>query len=343
MSIAILSHRNFPSTPGGAELQLYLIAKELYDISQCKIHWYSNDKQVLSDEILYHDCSDISWIGILRELKSNNVKKIIFRTNHSNNIKIWIAGLLSGSKIIYMFASDGHTDFWYNTVKSRNLKSIFSNLITDIIHRIIISRASLLSAQNVNQWMKLSKFRPKLKLVPNAIYYQKRRIQKSSKTQICWIGSIKIQKQPGIFFNLATRLTDLEFVMAGRNAEFTLPLNLSNFTYLGELTLDGVYNLLAESHILINTSENGIEGFPNVFLQAWQMGCFVISLNTNPNGILNNKLGLHCNGDVVLLEENLLQLASNMQSIKPNEIIETFNQKFSNNDLIDFAQELWHL
>jgi glycosyltransferase involved in cell wall biosynthesis len=57
-----------------------------------------------------------------------------------------------------------------------------------------------------------------------------------------------------------------------------------NLEYLGAKSHSEVNELLARSHIFVNTSTQ--EGFPNTFIQAWLRDVAVVSLNADPDGLL---------------------------------------------------------
>ena len=73
--------------------------------------------------------------------------------------------------------------------------------------------------------------------------------------------------------------------------------NIINFGYVAP---DQIGKYLSRSKILVSTSqpsEEGVskEGFPNVFLEAWSLGIPVVSLHSNPSGLLDsNEIGVLC-------------------------------------------------
>lgn len=142
--------------------------------------------------------------------------------------------------------------------------------------------------------------------------------QKSLPLKVVWIANFKKLKQPEIFVQLAADLQDrsnAQFVMVGAPApkegwykEIVGRISaLVNIEYKGILKQDEVNALLAESHVLVNTSE--YEGFSNTFIQAWLHEVPVVSLNSNPDNLLDNDyLGGFANGDY----HKLLQLVSSL-------------------------------
>lgn len=143
-------------------------------------------------------------------------------------------------------------------------------------------------------------------------------VYKSDPFKIVWIANIKRIKQPEIFIRLARdfhRYTNVRFIMVGaRDSDekwFSSLMHdissVTNLEYLGALKQDDVNYLLMQSHILVNTSKH--EGMSNTFIQAWLCEVPVISLNSNPDGILSDgMLGYCANGNYDLLSQYVKKL-----------------------------------
>lgn len=116
----------------------------------------------------------------------------------------------------------------------------------------------------------------------------------STPLRVVWVSNLKQLKQPELFLDLVDAIApqvDAEFIMVGRpnNTPWGQQLHerierTSAVTYLGEQTQAQVNDLLAKSHVLVNTSE--YEGFPNTYIQAWMRCMPVVSLNVNPSEII---------------------------------------------------------
>ncbi len=148
--------------------------------------------------------------------------------------------------------------------------------------------------------------------------------QKNSQISIVWIANLKPLKQPGLFMKLARKLKELpkvRFIMIGRNSNWRWGNRLQqeiseeisqtgNFEYLGEQPIDKVNEILAQADILVNTSQ--YEGFPNTFIQAWMREVPVVSLNVNPDNILNEYgIGLSCSGSFEKFVQSIRLLVEN--------------------------------
>ena len=136
--------------------------------------------------------------------------------------------------------------------------------------------------------------------------------------QVLWVANLKDFKRPALFVDLAESFVgrdDIRFVMAGRPAtqrRFRPMMDkiptLPNLAFLGEVPLERVNELMAESTVHVNTSSH--EGFPNTFLQAWARGAVVASLSVDPDveGMEAQGIG-YCAGSFARLREIIDRLA----------------------------------
>ena len=138
-------------------------------------------------------------------------------------------------------------------------------------------------------------------LIPNFHPQPNEIIDKSGPLTVTWIANLKPLKRPDAFVRLAQRFTnqpEIRFIMVGASAPRTASTAwqdslmqsiaaTSNLEYRGQLRHDEVNELLARSHIFVNTSTH--EGFPNTFIQAWLREAAVVSLHVDPDGVLERE------------------------------------------------------
>lgn len=123
-------------------------------------------------------------------------------------------------------------------------------------------------------------------------------LDKSGTATVVWIANLKPWKRPEIFVRLAANLGDCagaRFIMVGAPAEaggnlrwqeslMTAIASTGNLQYVGSKTHAEVNALLARAHIFVNTSSH--EGFPNTFIQSWLRDVAVVSLDVDPDQVL---------------------------------------------------------
>jgi glycosyltransferase involved in cell wall biosynthesis len=140
-------------------------------------------------------------------------------------------------------------------------------------------------------------------------------LDKDGPLTVVWIGNLKPWKRPDAFIRLAQQLItcpQVRFVMIGapaagsRNQNWQRPLMHSiettpNLEYWGQKSHAEVNELLDRSHILVNTSTH--EGFPNTFIQAWLRGVAVVSLQVDPDQVLERlRLGIAAPSEEGMME-----------------------------------------
>jgi len=136
-------------------------------------------------------------------------------------------------------------------------------------------------------------------LIPNFHPPATETLDKSGPFTVVWIANLKPWKQPEVFVRLAARLrgrTDVRFVMVGAVSSGNLTWQTAllqsiaatpNLEFMGQKTHDEVNELLARSHVFVNTSAH--EGFPNTFIQAWLRDVVVVSLKVDPDSVLEQQ------------------------------------------------------
>jgi len=98
--------------------------------------------------------------------------------------------------------------------------------------------------------------------------------------------------------NSLSSCSEVRFVIVGAqaatsgNKRWQLALkqgiqNAPNLQYLGQKSHAEVNQLLARAHIFVNTSVH--EGFPNTFIQAWLRDVVVVSLQVDPDHLLDRR------------------------------------------------------
>lgn len=154
--------------------------------------------------------------------------------------------------------------------------------------------------------------------VPNAI-------ERTKPFKILWIGSIKQVKRPELFLQLAEMCQDLdcEFWMAGQMVDqrFSPMIKsavsmLPKFKFVGVVPFDQSQTLISQAHVLINTTDDGYEGLPNAFVQAWLSGTVIVSRFSNPDqGITQYDTGY--------LQPEIKEIAAWLRDIISNEYLWT--------------------
>ena len=185
-----------------------------------------------------------------------------------------------------------------------NIKTVF-DFLNYYIGKYTIRNASRIvcQANYQNTLLQINHKRICDLVFPNMQPIPEEPINKQAKPiRIVWVANLKPLKQPELFIKLAEKFKNTQntqFIMVGRPSSGTWQKRLSerinqlpNLEYRGEQSIEQVNKLLSESHILVNTSR--FEGFSNTYIQAWMRRVPVVTLNADPDSMIETKgFGYH--------------------------------------------------
>ena len=99
---------------------------------------------------------------------------------------------------------------------------------------------------------------------------------------ILWVGRAAPSKRPGVLLELARALPGEHFVMAVAGPfEGPVPPNVTVRHDVPHQDMDELY---ASAKLVVHTSR--VEGFSNVFIEAWKNGTPVVSLDVDTDGLI---------------------------------------------------------
>jgi len=136
-----------------------------------------------------------------------------------------------------------------------------------------------------------------------------------------FIGALRPVKRPDIFIELASEFPENKFVMIGGpladidyyNMIKKRTNKIENLDFLGHVTRDKIGFFISNAIALINTSDR--EGLPNTVTESWSYGVPVISLNINPDGLIE-KLGYFCHNKKRKLSSSIQDILYNHSNYK---------------------------
>ena len=153
-----------------------------------------------------------------------------------------------------------------------------------------IRTAAVLIAQTTEQAERAQRdFGKRAYIVPNITFPPNGcRPPAEAKGYIFWCGNHSPNKRAEVFLELAKLLPGHQFVMAMNGEECAEryqalkrhAMEMGNLRFLGSVPAADIDAWFAGACVYVNTSIR--EGFPNTFLQAWQQGCPVVSINIDP-------------------------------------------------------------
>jgi len=328
IKICFVLGNTFLVTKGGAELQAYNIAKALskkeYDIHY--IHQNVWEKRIKKDGIMWYALPKIPRKFSITILNYPTLVKLLDEINPD---------------IIYQRIRTIYTGMIAKYCNKRNVKFVWAasseadcgNKNRDNIKRRIlwygttkfgewgIKQADKIIVQTKKQKdMLYENFGLDGQIIPNSQNIPCRKFEKDEPPKIVWIANMKYWKQPEYFVKLARELSELDvkFIMVGRLKPLKgykkkiheLINQTESIDYRGELSYYEVNKLLEKASIFVNTSLPR-EGFPNTFIQSWMREAVVVSLNFDPDNIMERKnIGIKA-GNMRKLKREIKDLLKN--------------------------------
>jgi len=319
-----------PDAMGGAELQLYLLARELRhrnwgvsflvgDYGQGNIAYTAEGIQLVTGHP-GRKLQDRAWGRSYAAWR-------LWRTLQSIDADIYISrGLVGQAGVIasycrlkgrkYVFWFGKNADAWYS-IRGLSPLPFWERLAASYG----IRNADLVIVQTNDQNRLLKKHvRREGMVVPNASPWQST-LESEPADYVLWVGSIQPKKRPELMLDLAARMPDVQFVMAGGEMASHAKLyravesraqRLTNVEFLGFVRYQHMKKLFRRARLFVSTSNGKEEGFPNVFLQAWSCGVPTVA-TCDPDGVIAaNGLGFHCS-EISEVEDSIATVLGNAQ------------------------------
>lgn len=330
---------------GGAEVQAWLLAKELaksgfsvYYIAQ-SIYKKTREEQIDGVVVKWVNYrKKVRWLGVCsyyRNIKRVNPDLLVVRGSSFLLGAVGFYKKRHGKKLIWMCSDNFSAHKWAaikNAIKIclsqknllASLNMLMDSVITDIAHQYGIKCIDLAFNQNefqkkrlkidfgLNSYRIISGHR-----IPEDFSSPLNRL---SRDIVLWVGNLGQRKRPEMFIELAriSKNESLRFVMIGGREEESYLKNLfkdlpKNFIWLGKQGFEETEKWFDSASFFVCTSKFLGEGFPNTFVQSWVRGIPVLSIDVDPDGIIQaNKLGFVCKS-IKEIKEKIIFLRKNKE------------------------------
>jgi len=189
--------------------------------------------------------------------------------------------------------------------------NLLSSLVGPVIYRCFywpaMRAANWIIVQNTQQMESCSKLGLPHRMIPNIVEMPPSNLLNLREyIDVLWIGNVTQNRRSKGFVELVklvSMMPDVRFKVVGRltNPEIQSLLialrKQKNVQITGPLFYQDVLTAIATAKTVINTSPT--EGFSNVMLEAWSLAKPTITLNVNPNNLLEkNRMGYCVGGDI---------------------------------------------
>jgi len=158
-----------------------------------------------------------------------------------------------------------------------------------------VKRADRIVAQTESQQRKFrEEWRREAEVIPNLVELPLRVTDAGADRAVLWVSTYKESKRPEWVLELARRLPQIRFVMAGVvppppltpevfEATRIAARELPNLEVRGHLDRSALTEFFSRGSLFVHTSSS--EGFPNTLLEAWAHGLPSVSI-FDPDGIV---------------------------------------------------------
>ncbi len=322
------------TTNGGGELQISLLAKGLVKcghevvvvdynatrdfvspegIKVFKINGW--DKGIRIIRTITHRLP-----GLYKSLKDQKADVYYCRIRDFRHILAYWAARKVNGKFIIQMASDLDAMSFKTKFQNKLFTSIgdlfwfFNSVLVEIVYPFLLRNADLVLVQHEGQKRILEERNIKSTLFLN-LYELKIKNNYKTRTHKDFIYVGWLDKRKGFpkFFELVQKSPSKSFKVIGPPRDnigyhyFEKFKSFPNVTLLGELSHSETVTHIADSLALISTSP--MEGFPNIFIEAWACGIPVLSLNVDPGNVIEKEnLGVIVHGDLNKLIESLVYI-----------------------------------
>jgi len=217
--------------------------------------------------------------------------------------------ILSISKRWKHFYSSNVRDFW----------GLFNAILGELVYPFLLRKADLVLVQHQGQQELLERKEIHSLVFNNVIDLNGQSYQEEiESTDLVYVGSLDKRKGFADFYYLVTQTPDCRYKVIGRTRDKTGEVlydrlkSFPNVKLAGKLSHEETIREIARSRALVSTSP--MEGFPNIFIEAWSCGIPVLSLFVDPGGVISReKLGFVAGGDIEKLIYSVRNVTNNIE------------------------------
>ena len=305
---------------GGAQIQLYLLAKESAKLRNNEIYFLTDNQQTNRVEefgkIKVHQLLRNRWrfgywqffFRLMLKLKKIDADWFIQRAASAETGLIALICKILKKRFIFMVAHE--QDVNGNFIRQNGWRGKLFLLGLNLADKII--------CQTQDQ-QELLRGSLKTKSVVVRSGYPIKPPKKLKKADILWVARAEKWKGPEMYIRLAKKFPREKFVMicppAENNPKYfefikTKACTDSNLKFIKQTPFSKINAYFAKAKLFVSTSLS--EGFPNTFLQSGNNFTPIISFKVNPDRIIDRyNLGFCADGDEKQMEKLLRQILKN--------------------------------
>jgi len=307
---------------GGAQIQLFLLAKELAKSKKFSVSFLTDNQSSFRldkfEKIMVYQFVRSPngyfnfFFSLLIQLRRINADVYFQRAASAETGLIAIICRILGKKFIFMVAHEQDVNGEYVAKNGWRGKLFLLGLkLADKIICQTKKQQSYLTEQ----------YRNKSAVVASGFPLKPLTGDRVRKEGVLWVARAEDWKQPEMFIRLAQKFPQEKFTMicppAENNPDYFKIIKaeaeqIPNLKFISWVPFDRIGVYFRKAKIFVSTSLS--EGFPNTFIQAWQNRVPLISYKVNPDKIIDkHRLGFCANGDEGQMEKLLKKVLKNNQ------------------------------
>lgn len=335
-------------TGGGGELQIALMSKTLASLG----HEVIVVDLDVAEEYLTHDGIRVCPVkgynkgikglrtfthrlpGLYKTFVTIDADIYYCRIREYRHIIVYLASRKVDARFILGLASDldilSIAKRWKHFYSSnvRDLWGIFNGLIGEIVYPFLLRKADCVLVQHEGQKNILRSKGIESVVFPNVIKSGEfPKAESSVRKDFVYVGSLDKRKGFADFFRIVQNAPNHSFKVIGNPRDKTgiqiyeRLKSFQNVKLTGRLSHEETIRQISLSKALISTSP--MEGFPNVFIEAWACGIPVLSLHVDPGNVIEKEgLGINAHGNLSHLFEAMNKIdASDDFSFRAREYV----------------------
>lgn len=326
---AVLSHHP-KDVPGGAEYQAHLVCQELSERGHdCYYiaHSTNDDCTTIEGDVTLIKIDERGgYRSVIETIREIDPDVCYFR--NANDLPLAsLATVSSEAFIVFNISHDKQCLPIYKNMfgesNEQSLKKVFKGMRYSFF-KSLLGVPDRILAQTAKQQRLLRENRGiDATVVGNGHPLPADDIRKQDPPIVLWLASLKEWKRPEYFIELADRCSDLdcEFHLVGKPVDtdvhdrvVEMSVSVGNLEYLGGCSIEESNEIIERSSVFVNTSES--EGFPNTFIQSWLRKTPVVSMSSNPDGVLSEHDTGYVAPTISELEERVRYLVENSKERK---------------------------
>jgi glycosyltransferase involved in cell wall biosynthesis len=183
---------------------------------------------------------------------------------------------------------------YYYSAFLNNPGILFNGLFNEFVYPLLVRKSDIIFVQHEGQKQILSQKGIRSVLFPNLIdLAQLPVISNPTHDYYIFVGWLDNRKGVAELFKLIEKAPFATFKIIGpprdKSGHFYYEKlkSFKNVSLLGELSHNETLKYIANSKAMINTSR--MEGFPNIFIEAWAYGVPVLSLYVDPGSVIEKE------------------------------------------------------